>query len=68
MRLHPTPTIGIVVERSPVRSFAADYPICIIVIHSHLTMFQIYVVVNTALRNFQQLDGLFFNRITAKAT
>ena len=48
-------SLEIVVEPSPIRSLAADYPIFIIFKHSHLIIFHIYVVVYKALRVSQQL-------------
>ena len=42
---YPTPSHGIVVEPSPIRSSAADYPILIIFQHSRLGLFHPYVVV-----------------------
>ena len=57
-----------VVERSPFRSFVADYLIYIIFKHSRLIIFHIYVVVNIALKVSQQLDRLLFNCIPTEAT
>ena len=56
--------IWIVVEPFSIRDLAADCPILIILKHSHLIMFQIYVVVYKALRSFQQFNGFFFIWIT----
>lgn len=63
--IHQTLVYRLVVERSPIRSFAADCPINTIFKPSHLAMFHAYVVVSIALRGFQQFNGLFFIRITA---
>ena len=55
---------SLVVEPFSIRDLAADCPILIILKHSHLIMFQIYVVVYKALRSFQQFNGFFFIWIT----
>ena len=47
--------LRMVVERSPIRSFAADYPIHIFLKHSHINIFHFYAVVYMALRAFQHL-------------
>lgn len=44
-RLLPNPISGMIVERSSIRGFAADYPILIFFKPSHLVMFHTYVVV-----------------------
>lgn len=50
---------GIVVGRFPVRDFEADYPILIILKHSHLSLFHLYAVVYETLRAFQPLNKIF---------
>ena len=51
---------GIVCEPSSIRSLAADCPIIIIFKHSRLCLFHHYVVVNNALRVFQQFRWIHY--------
>jgi len=50
---------ALVVDRSPVRGFEADYPILMDFLHSRLHMFHCYVVVHETLRAFQPLNKIF---------
>lgn len=52
-------SIEIVVGRSPIRGFEADYPILIILERSHLSLFHLYAVVYETLRASQPLNKFF---------
>ncbi len=55
--------LGIVDEGYSVRVFPADCPIPKIFKHSHLSLFQLYVVVFETLRSFQQLNAFIVGRL-----